>query len=84
MDTSEQILVIFLSTALAVLLVLSIIVAVLAIKLLKSVRRITEKAEHIVDNVEHVGETFKNAAGPLALFKVLSNLAKVVSKHSKG
>ncbi len=83
MDTSEQILVIFLSVALAVLLLLSIVVAVLAIKLLQSIKHITEKAEHIVENVEHVGDTFRNAAGPLALMKVVSNIVRVVTKQSK-
>jgi hypothetical protein len=83
MNTSEQILVIILSTALAILLVLSIAVAVMAIKLVQSIKRISEKAEHIVENVEHVGDTFKNATGSMALFKVINNIAKVVAKHTK-
>lgn len=83
MNTSEQILVVILSTALAVLLVLAIALTVLVIKLVKTISRISEKAEHIVENVEHVGDTFRNAAGPLALFKVINNLVHVVSKHTK-
>lgn len=80
---SLDILVIILSTTLAILLVLSIVVAVLVIKLLQAIKRITEKAEHIVADVEQVGETFKNAAGPLAIFKLVSNIANIVAKHNK-
>lgn len=80
---SQDILVIILSIALAVLLVLSIVIAVLVIKLLQIIRRVTEKAEHIVSDVEHVGETFRNAAGPLTLFRLVSNIANIVSKHKK-
>lgn len=83
MDTTEYILVIFLSVALAVLLVVSIVAVSLTIKLLQSIRRITDKAEHIVEDVEQVGETFKQAAGPLALVRVISNIIQVVSKHKK-
>lgn len=79
MDTSQQILVIFLSVALAVLLTLTIVIAILAIKLLKVVKQITEKAEHIITNVEHVGDTFKNVAGPMALVKIVSNIIRMVS-----
>lgn len=81
MNTSEQILVIILSVALAVLLVLSIVVVALIVKLVKSIQRITDKAENIIANVEHVGDTFKNVAGPMAVFRVINNIAKVVSKH---
>jgi hypothetical protein len=83
MDTSEQILVIFLSVALAVFLVLAIIATVLIIKLLQTIRRISEKAENIIEDVEQVGDTFRNAAGPLALLRVVSNIASVVNKHKK-
>lgn len=83
MDTATQILVIFLSVALAVLLVLSSIAVFLTIKLLKEIKLITDKAQHLIETAEHVGETFKHAAGPLALIRVISNLAGMVSKHNK-
>jgi hypothetical protein len=82
METSQDILVIILATVLAVLLVLSIVVAVLVIKLLGAVKRITDKAEHVIDTAEHVGEVFSNATGSLALFKIVRNVADMVAKHS--
>lgn len=83
METSEQILVVILATALAVLLVLAIVIAVLIIKLLKTVGRITDKAEHVIQTAEHVGEAFSNVGGPLAIFKVIKNITELVSKHNK-
>ena len=82
METSQQILVIILSTALAVLLILAIVISVLAIRLLKAIGRITEKAEHIVESAEQVGEAFSNATGSLALFKVIRNIAQIASKYT--
>ncbi len=83
METSQEILVVILATALAVLLVISIVIAILAYKVLKAIRRITEKAEHIVESAEHVGEAFSNATGSLALFKVIRNVTSLVTKASK-
>jgi type II secretory pathway pseudopilin PulG len=82
METSQDLLVIILSTALAVLLVLAIAIAVLVLKLLQSIKRITEKAEHVIETAEHVGEAFSNASGSLALFRIVRNIAEMVSKHS--
>jgi len=82
METSQDILVIILATALAVLLVLAIVVAVLIVKLLQGVKRITDKAEHVIETAEHVGEAFSNASGSLALFKIVRNVAEMVTKHT--
>jgi hypothetical protein len=83
METSQQILVIILSTALAVLLVLCIAIAIMAIKLLQAVKRVADKAEHIVESAEHVSEAFSRATGSAALFKVIGNIVSLVSKTSK-
>lgn len=82
METSQQVLVVILSTALAVLLVISIVIAVLVVKLLKAVGRITDKAEHIVENAEHVSMAFSNATGSMAIFKVVRNIVSLVQKQS--
>ena len=82
MDTSLQFLVILLSTVLAILLVLSIIVAVLVIRLLKAVGRITDKAEHVIQSAEQVGQAFSNATGSVAIFKVIRNVVELVTKQT--
>lgn len=73
-----QTLVIILSVMLGLFLLISIILGVLFIKILKRVRLITDKAEHVVENVESVGLFFKKAAGPLALGKFVTNIAETV------
>lgn len=84
MNTSEQILVIVLATVLAILLVLAVVIAIMTIRLIKSVNRIADKAEQLIESAEHVGQVFRNASGPLAVFKVVQNIADLVAKHKSG
>ncbi len=81
MNTSLEILVVILSTALAILLTISIVVAVMAYKLMQTIKRITDKAEHVVESAEHVGEALSNATGSMAVFKIVRNVMTLVSKQ---
>jgi hypothetical protein len=74
LSTAQQILVIFLSTALAIFLVLAIVIAVMAIKLLGTLRMIADKAEHLVESAEAVGNVFKKAANPMGVFRFLHGI----------
>jgi uncharacterized metal-binding protein len=78
LSTTQQILVIFLSTALAIFLVLSIIIAAMVIRLLKTLRLIAGKAEKLVESAEAVGHVFKTAAGPLGIFRFLHGVMDMV------
>jgi hypothetical protein len=78
MDTATHILVIFLSTFLAIFLLLSILVLIQVMRLLAMIQHIAEKAESVIQSAESVGQIFKNTAGPLAVVKVVSNLVKAV------
>jgi hypothetical protein len=84
MDTSTHVLVIILSVFLALFLLLSIIIATQVVRLLKAVNRVARKAEHIVDSAETVSAMFKDVAGPLAILKVIHNIAQTVQGHKKG
>ncbi len=75
-----QILVVINSVLLALFLILSIVVVVLFLKLVKSLRLIVAKGEHLVDAAEEIGATFKRNAGAAALLKLL---VKFVAKASK-
>jgi len=77
-----QTLVIILSVMLGLFLLISIVLGLLLIKILKRVRMITDKAEHVVENVESVGLFFKKAAGPLALGKFVTNIAETVMNRT--
>lgn len=83
MNTAEQVLVIFLSTALGIFLVLSIIVLTYLIQIMKTVKRITVKAEELADKAGQIGDMVKQAAGPTAVGRVLVNLADSVFKRNK-
>lgn len=74
MNTSEQILVIILSSTLAILLIICIVAAVKTVQILNDVKRIVKKAESIADKAEAVGDFFKASAGPAAITKLLANI----------
>jgi len=84
LTTVQQILLIILTTALAVFLILAIVVAVMIIKLVKTLRMIADKAEKVVITAENVGEVFKQAATPLGVLRFVQGLVDVVAKHKKG
>lgn len=81
MTTAEQILVVFLSTALAVFLVIAIIAGIHAIKLLKTLQNVATKAESFVTSAEAVGQVVKQTVGALSLTRFAKGIANFV--HSK-
>ncbi len=83
MNTAEEILVVFLSTALAVFLFLSIIIAIQVYRLLKVVRNIADKTEQVVDTAEQVGSIIKNVSGPLGVINMVKNIVEV-TQHKRG
>lgn len=83
-DLSMQILVIILSTTLAIFLVLAIVLIVKLIQVANAIKHITTKAEEIVDRAEEVSEMFQRTAAPLAVGRLLSNIADLLSRKGKG
>ncbi len=82
----EQALLIILSAALAVFLILGIISLVKINQILGHIRHITEKAEKLADQAEHVGEFFQKTASSTAVVKLLSNIVSSFksNKSEKG
>lgn len=78
----EQILLIILSTVLAVSLILSIVVLVKINQIMTHIRNITAKAEQIADQAEHVSSFFSKSAGPIAASKIVATI--INSLKSKG
>lgn len=81
LTTTQQVLLIILSAALAILLVLAIAVAILIIQLLRTLRQVAQKAEHVVESAEEVGDVFRRAAGPLGALKFLQSVIEAAVKH---
>lgn len=80
MDTATHVLVVILSSFLALFILLGIIVAIQVIRVLTMIQRIAQKAESVIESAESVGAIFKNAAGPLAILKVITNMVRVVKR----
>lgn len=81
MDAFE-ILVIILSSFLALFLILGIVVLIGIIKLVKQIRHITEKAEDVIDNVEQASELFKKSASTLTFTNLVSNIVSKVGEFT--
>ena len=81
-DTAFWLLIVVSST-LAVFLVLASIALIFFIKLLSSLRRISAKAENVAESVEAAAETFERSAKPMAVLKLVSNIADSVAKFRK-
>lgn len=82
-STWYEVLVIILSVMLGIFLILNIILAAILIKIVKSVKRITDHAEHIADTAEHVGDFFRAAAPPIAILKIIANIGDAIQNKSK-
>ena len=83
MQNAESILVIIVSTVLALFLLTAIIVLVLIAKLVQAIRRLVARAEDLVETAGEAAEMLRDASGPLALFKLVRNIMKAVDKARK-
>jgi cell division protein FtsB len=82
MNTAEQILVIFLSTALAIFLVLAIIIATQVMRVMKMVQEMAQKAQNLIDSAEATTDMIKNTVGQLSVMKFVHSIFDMVQKHS--
>lgn len=79
MENAETILVIFLSTFLAIFLLLAIITTVKALQMIRRLNRIVDTAESLADKAEHAATLLRKAAAPAMISKLLSSLADAVT-----
>jgi len=83
LSTIQQILLIILASALAVGLILFIAIAIMIMRLVKTLQIIAQKAEKVVESAEAVSDIFKKAAGPLGAFRFLQGIIEAVPRHKK-
>ena len=83
MNTVELILVVLLGSGLVILLILSIIVVSLLIKIMSSIKRISDRAESATTNVAGIAETISAKLAPLAASGLLSMIIKQINKNKK-
>lgn len=83
MHNAEQVLIIILAAALTLFLIAAIVVLVLLAKLLRTLRRVIEQAEHLVESASDAADVLRNISGPLAVFKIIRNILKAVERARK-
>lgn len=83
MNTAEQILVIIVSGVLAIFLLVLIVAGVQFVKVLKQVRRLSDKAENVAESVGSAATTFGRAASPLVVLKLIGNIVSQAHKVNK-
>ena len=71
---SSDILLIVLGVMLAIFLALGIAFLIYLLKLISTLKRLSDRLEHIAHNAESVSTFFKNSAGPLAATKIIAGL----------
>ena len=86
MDTDSTwfaVLVIILSSFLALFLILAIVLAVKLIQIVKQVKHIVDQAEQVADRAEHISAFFERTATPVAILKLVSNISETLQKKVK-
>jgi hypothetical protein len=83
MDEYTRILVIILGSVLAITLILAITALVKFIQILDHIKRIVEKAEQIADKAESVTEFFQKTAAPMAVARLVGNIAESFMNRKK-
>jgi len=80
---TEQFLVVALSAVLLIFLITAIAALIKINQILKHIKSITEKAEKLTDQAQHVGDFFQKSAGSAAVIKLVSNIVSTVRDHKK-
>lgn len=80
MDTAFKLLVVIVSSVLALFLLLAIVALIKVIMLIHRIKRLADKAEHLADSAEAVGDFFKKNSSPLT---ILANIVESARKHRK-
>jgi len=83
MNTASEVLVIIVSSVLAIFLVVLIVAVIFVIKILKQVHRLTDRAENVAGSFEAAASTFERAASPLAILKIVGGIVEQASKIRK-
>jgi hypothetical protein len=83
MQNAESILVVILASVLIIFLIVGIVLLAMVAKLVQAMRRVVQRAEHVVESAGDAADLLKNASGPLALFKLVRNIMKAVDKARK-
>lgn len=84
MNTTFDVLVIVLSSLLGIFLIIAIVAAVLVLRLVKSLRAVAARGEHLVNSAEELGETLRRNAGAVGMIRMMMKFMNTVNKAKRG
>lgn len=70
-----------LSVGMSFVLLFTIVALYYTVRILKSLRNITDRAEHIAHNVDVASDFFRKTAGPAAIGRLIANLVDVMKNR---
>lgn len=59
---------------------MSVIAALLVVRILSSINRVIDKAENVVDSVEAAAVVLKDAGGHLSILKLIKNILDLIQR----
>jgi len=80
MTTTETVLVVILVILLSMFFLLCVVAMVYVVRVLKTVNRVADRAEEVVNSVEAAAEVLKDASGKLAFAKILKNVVDLTQR----
>ncbi len=83
MDTAAEVLLIIVSSVLAVFLIVTIVAVGYLISILRQLKRITARAENVADTVESAAAAFERASSPIAVLKLIGKIIEQTSNFKK-
>ena len=84
MTNIESTLLILLSIGFLVWVVIAIAIALIIMKILQNVRRVSEKAELATDNLNQALRVISKKVAPMALSSLMGMAVSKLKKHKKG
>jgi len=84
MNTASEVLLIIVSAILAIFLLVLIAATIYVVKILRQVKRITERAETVAGSVEAAASAYGRTAAPLAVLKIIGKIVKQSNRTRKG
>ena len=81
MEQTQQILTLILSSLAILFLLIGIVAAILIVKIVLAVKRVTRKAEHLAEQAEAFSDFVQHAATPMLIGRLFSNLSDSLFKR---
>lgn len=83
MNTTEHVLLIILSSALAIFLILAISLVIMIMTLLRRLQTVASKTEEVVDIVSEIAATLRKTVGSFTFFSAIRGVTEAFSQFKR-